>query len=121
VANSNEPQIEAYLNCIVCAGYSSLGWYEAPLNRAERNHHLAPDFLSGMVALANFMRLSLRKGAHAALSGAASQEIRGCAERPPMIIWSILFEVNSLPAEEPSIKRKRSRPDECQRYAHGSQ
>jgi hypothetical protein len=29
-----------------------------------------------LVALANFMRLSLRKGAHAALSSAAWQEIR---------------------------------------------
>jgi hypothetical protein len=36
----------------------------------------APDFLSDLVALANFMRLSLMKGAHVALSGAAWQEIR---------------------------------------------
>jgi hypothetical protein len=36
----------------------------------------SPDFLSRLVALANFMRLSLRKAAHAAISGAAWQEIR---------------------------------------------
>jgi hypothetical protein len=36
----------------------------------------SPDFLLNLVALANFMRLSLLKGAHAALSCAAWQEIR---------------------------------------------
>jgi hypothetical protein len=36
----------------------------------------SPDFLLNLVALANFMRLSLQKGAHAALSCAAWQEIR---------------------------------------------
>jgi hypothetical protein len=36
----------------------------------------SPDFLLNLVALANFMRLSLLKGAHAALSSAAWQEIR---------------------------------------------
>jgi hypothetical protein len=36
----------------------------------------SPDFLSGLVALANFMRLSLRKAAYVVLDGAAMQEIR---------------------------------------------
>ena len=36
----------------------------------------SPDFLSRLVALANFMRLSLRKAAYAAMSSAAWQEIR---------------------------------------------
>ncbi len=36
----------------------------------------APDFLWNLVALANFMRLSLRKGAHVVVSSAAWQEIR---------------------------------------------
>jgi hypothetical protein len=36
----------------------------------------SPDFLLDLVALANFMRLSLLKGAHVALSSAAWQEIR---------------------------------------------
>jgi hypothetical protein len=36
----------------------------------------SPDFLLNLVALTNFMRLSLLKGAHAALSCAAWQEIR---------------------------------------------
>jgi hypothetical protein len=35
-----------------------------------------PDFLSRFMALMHFMRLSLRKGAQAALSSAAWQEIR---------------------------------------------
>ena len=35
-----------------------------------------PDFLSNLVALASFMRLFSLKGARAALSGAAWQEIR---------------------------------------------
>jgi hypothetical protein len=35
-----------------------------------------PDFLSRLVALANLMRLSLRKAAHAAMSSAVLQEIR---------------------------------------------
>ncbi len=35
----------------------------------------SPDFLLNFVVLANFMRLSLLKGAHAALSSAAWQEI----------------------------------------------
>jgi hypothetical protein len=33
--------------------------------------YATPDFLSRLVVLANFMRLSLRKGAHAVLPGAA--------------------------------------------------
>jgi hypothetical protein len=36
----------------------------------------SPDFLLVLVALANSMRLSLMKAAHAALSGVAWQEIR---------------------------------------------
>jgi hypothetical protein len=45
----------------------------------EENPQLSPlrtpDFLSKLVTLANIMRLLLKKGAHAALSGAAWQEI----------------------------------------------
>jgi hypothetical protein len=39
-------------------------------------HYATPDFLLVLVALANFMRLSLLKAAHAVLSSAAWQEIR---------------------------------------------
>jgi hypothetical protein len=39
-------------------------------------HFAPPDFLRNLVVLANFMRLSLRKAAHAALSSGAWQEIR---------------------------------------------
>jgi hypothetical protein len=36
----------------------------------------SPNFLSSSRALSNFMRLSLKKAAHAALSDTAKQEIR---------------------------------------------
>jgi len=39
-------------------------------------HFATLDFLSDLVALVHFMRPSLRKGAYAALSSAAWQEIR---------------------------------------------
>ena len=39
-------------------------------------HYATPDFLLILVALSNFMRLSLLKAAHAVLSSAAWQEIR---------------------------------------------
>jgi hypothetical protein len=46
-----------------------------PLN-CRSLHFATPDFLWNLVASVHFMRPSLRKGAHAALSGAAWQEIR---------------------------------------------
>src|SRR5271163_4113866 len=42
----------------------------------EPHHYASPDFLWNLVALSNFMRPSLRKGAYAALSSAVWQEIR---------------------------------------------
>jgi hypothetical protein len=39
-------------------------------------HSATPDFLSKSVALAKFMRLSLRKAAHVVVGGFAKQEIR---------------------------------------------
>jgi hypothetical protein len=39
-------------------------------------HSAPPIFLWNLMALMHYMRPSLRKGAHAALSGAAWQEIR---------------------------------------------
>jgi hypothetical protein len=39
-------------------------------------HFATPDFLWNLVALVDFMRPSLRKGAHVVLSSAAWQEIR---------------------------------------------
>ena len=38
--------------------------------------YAAPDFLSSVVALAKFVRLSLQKAAYVALGGTAMQEIR---------------------------------------------
>jgi hypothetical protein len=46
-----------------------------PLN-CRSLHCATPDFLWNLVALMHFMRPSLRKGAHAAMSCAAWQEIR---------------------------------------------
>jgi hypothetical protein len=46
------------------------------LIRRTADPSASPDFLLNLVALANFMRLSLLKGAHVALSYAAWQEIR---------------------------------------------
>jgi hypothetical protein len=43
---------------------------------ADPSTSLPSDFLSGLVASASFMRLSLRKAAHAFLSKAAQPEIR---------------------------------------------
>ena len=41
-----------------------------------------PDFLSSMLALANFMRLSVMKAAHAAMSSAASRKSGGWGQAP---------------------------------------
>jgi hypothetical protein len=47
------------------------------LRKNRRSLHSAtPDFLLSLVALAIFMRLSLTKAAHVAMSSAAWQEIR---------------------------------------------
>jgi hypothetical protein len=45
-------------------------------DRPVRVPHVPPDFLSSLVALANFMRLSLQKVAHANLAECSVQEIR---------------------------------------------
>jgi hypothetical protein len=47
-----------------------------PIYPLSSHHCATPDFLSNLVGSASFMRLSLRKAAHAALSTAAQQEIR---------------------------------------------
>jgi hypothetical protein len=46
-----------------------------------------PDFLSTVVALVHFLRPSLRKGAHGALSSAAWQEIRVRSGRDDKFVW----------------------------------
>jgi hypothetical protein len=50
-------------------------WLTREINRRSL-HCATPDFLWNFVASANFMRLSLRRGAFAVLSSAAWQEIR---------------------------------------------
>jgi hypothetical protein len=47
-----------------------------PYVQEEKKEGLPPDFLWSLVALANLMRLSLRKAAHAAVGSATWQEIR---------------------------------------------
>jgi hypothetical protein len=49
---------------------------ENPNGNRRSLHSATPDFLWNLVALTNIMRLSVKKGAHAALSSAAWQEIR---------------------------------------------
>jgi hypothetical protein len=50
--------------------------WEKQKRNSRSLHYATPDFLWRLVALANFMRLSSRKAAHAAMSSAAWLEIR---------------------------------------------
>ena len=50
-----------------------------------------PDFLWNLVALLQFMRPSLRKGAYAALCSAARQEIRVRSGRDDKLVLRIQF------------------------------
>ncbi len=55
----------------------------------SRSLHFAPPyFLWNLVALMHFMRLSLQKGAHEVLSGAAWQEIRVRFGRDDKFVWA---------------------------------
>jgi hypothetical protein len=57
-------------------------------SRNRRSLHFAPpNFLWNLVALVHFMRPSLRKGAHVALSSAAWQEIRVRFGRDDTSVW----------------------------------
>src|ERR1700691_3374687 len=56
--------------------YNSLWSFVAERENRRSLHSATPDFLFRLVVLVHFMRLSLRKGAHAAMSSAAWQEIR---------------------------------------------
>jgi hypothetical protein len=69
------------------AALSSGAWQEIRVRSVEKHfqegastqrslHCAPPDFLYRLVALAGIMRLSLKKGAHVALSSEAWQEIR---------------------------------------------
>ena len=59
------------------AQYHRMGAQLREIGFDSRSLHFAPpDFLCRLVASANFMRLSLRRGAFAVLSSAAWQEIR---------------------------------------------
>jgi hypothetical protein len=73
--------------CKICRSFHNfLPWRFSGSGRVKRKleeksdsrslHYAPPDFLWNLVALANFLRPSLRKGAYAGLSSAAWQEIR---------------------------------------------
>jgi hypothetical protein len=69
-----------------------------------------PYFLWDLVASANFMRLSLRKGAHPVLSSAASQEIR--ATRTMMVAMRKPRRETGFSAEDRifPVKRRKALP-----------
>src|ERR1700733_11526350 len=60
---------------------------KVPLNRRSLGF-APPDFLLRFVAFMYFMRLSLRKGAHAARSSATWQEIRVGMTKGRAVLWS---------------------------------
>jgi hypothetical protein len=57
-------------------GGASIGQWAGGSKNSGSLHYASPDFLLMLRALTNFMRLSLRRAAHAAVSSAAWQEIR---------------------------------------------
>jgi hypothetical protein len=63
--------------------------WEALRAHCRSLHYATPDFLLTLVALVHFMRPSLRKGAHAALSIAAWQEIRVRSGRDDNSSWKL--------------------------------
>jgi len=66
-----------------------------PENRRSLRY-TPPDFLWRLVASANFMRLSLRKDAHAAVSSAAWQEIRVRSGRDDNSFLTLTFPIINL-------------------------
>jgi hypothetical protein len=75
---------------------SASGGLEAGRVNSRSLHYAPPDFLWNLVALANFMRLSLRKGAHAASSSAAWQEIRVRSGRDDNSFETLTFPIINL-------------------------
>jgi hypothetical protein len=69
-------------------GRTALPWKVVAGKANSRSlHYATPDFLLTLMALVHFMRPSLRKGAHAALSSAAWQEIRVRSGRDDNFVW----------------------------------
>jgi hypothetical protein len=62
----------------------------------QQVHYATPDFLRRLVASANFMRFSLQKTAHAALSSAAWQEIRVRSGRDDNSFATLTFPIDNL-------------------------
>ncbi len=82
---------DADWSLIELPGLKSLGensriWEARGAHRRSLRYAI-PDFLLTLVALVHFMRPSLRKGAHAALSSAAWQEIRVRSGRDDNFVW----------------------------------
>ncbi len=69
-------------------------------------HYATPDFLLNWVALASFMRLSLLKGARAALSNAAWQEIRVRSGRDDNSFAEVM--AGSVAPEEKGCRSRKS-------------
>jgi len=69
-----------------CLHFNSRIWEGRGAHRRSLRS-ATPDFLLTLVALVRFMRPSLRKGAHAALSSAAWQEIRVRSGRDDNFVW----------------------------------
>jgi hypothetical protein len=67
-------------------GAASKDWFVNEEN-CRSLRYAPPDFLWNLVALMYFMRTSLRKGAHVALSSAVWQEIRVFSGRDDTPVW----------------------------------
>jgi hypothetical protein len=77
----------------------SAGPRKVPLNRRSLGFALL-DFLLRFVALIYFMRLSLRKGAHAALSTATWLESRvGMTKGVSLLLWRAVARIPGLKSE----------------------
>jgi hypothetical protein len=99
-----------------------------PTNRINRRclHFATPDFLWRLVASANCMRLSSRKGAHAALSSAAWQEIRVRSVEKHFQEWSVELQIPRLRSELVTfliwlvVRGRKAWKSICQRASPGS-
>jgi hypothetical protein len=93
--------------CCVAGNPASLGMtkgkvvvfsfaFDAKPENRRSLRYTPPDFLWRLVASANFMRLSLRKDAHAAVSSAAWQEIRVRSGRDDNSFLTLTFPIINL-------------------------
>src|ERR1700722_14646113 len=77
-----------------------------------QNRSASPDFLLNLVALANFMRLSLLKGAHVGLSCAAwrGSQVSNARPGPPdLVSWSFSTQLAAVKLAARDDKEEQSR------------